>query len=194
MQGWFLRQFDVNNAFLHCELTENIYMVQPLGFKDISNPDHVCRLCKAIYGLKKAPWALYSTLKHALIELGFQNSKADSSLFISFGAVSLHIIFWSMWMTFNYRSRSRICHLFFNHFNLGSIGASQKDWEIEPSVILFYNTSRTIWNAHQEWSIYSSLLLMVIVTKTWPLLVVVSSLVITAPPSNFWLFWAFQFF
>ena len=82
LQGWPLRQLDVNNAFLHGDLTKTVYLTQPPGFKDINKPNHVCRLRKAIYGLKQAPRAWYSTLKLAIMGLGFQNSKADSSLFI----------------------------------------------------------------------------------------------------------------
>ena len=81
-QGWLLRQLDVNNAFLHGTLTEAVYVVQPPGFKDDTKPTHVCRLNKAIYGLKQAPRACYSALKRAIMEFGFENSKADSSLFI----------------------------------------------------------------------------------------------------------------
>jgi len=62
-QGWLLRQLDVHNAFLHGLLIEDIYMVQPLGFKDDTTPHHVCRLNKVIYGLKQAPRAWYSALK-----------------------------------------------------------------------------------------------------------------------------------
>ena len=79
-RGWCLRQLDVQNAFLHGVLEEEVYMKQPPGFE--KDPRMVCKLDKAIYGLKQAPRAWYSRLSSKLLDLGFVTSKSDTSLFI----------------------------------------------------------------------------------------------------------------
>ncbi|KAK0579819.1 hypothetical protein LWI29_031937 [Acer saccharum] len=81
-RGWSLRQLDVNNAFLQGHLDENVFMVQPPGFKDPALPLHVCHLKKAIYDLKQAPRAWYNELRQFLLHNGFVNSHSDTSLFI----------------------------------------------------------------------------------------------------------------
>ena len=56
-------------------------MQQPPGF-DFSHKSLVCKLHKAIYGLKQAPRAWFDRLKDQLLQLGFQSSKCDPSLFV----------------------------------------------------------------------------------------------------------------
>jgi histone deacetylase 1/2 len=80
-KGWSLRQLDVQNAFLHGVLEEEVYMKQPLGYEDKTRPGYVCKLDKALYGLKQAPRAWYARLSTKLLSLGFHVSKADTSLF-----------------------------------------------------------------------------------------------------------------
>ena len=81
-KNWSLRQLDVNHAFLQARLSDEVYMTQPPGFIDKDRPNYVCRLNKAIYGLKQSPRAWYKELKKYLLSLGFRNSMADTSLFV----------------------------------------------------------------------------------------------------------------
>lgn len=73
---------DVRNGFLHGCLQDTVYMAQPLGFHHPNHPTAVCKLHKAINGLKQAPGAWFSRLSTRLLELKFHSSKSDSSLFI----------------------------------------------------------------------------------------------------------------
>lgn len=57
-------------------------MQQTLGFENPQQPHHVCKLQKAIYGLKQSPHVWFSRLSAKLHKLGFQVSKADTSLFL----------------------------------------------------------------------------------------------------------------
>jgi histone deacetylase 1/2 len=81
-KGWNLRQLDIQNAFLHGVLGEEVYMRQPPGFEDSTYTGHLCRLDKALYGLKQAPRAWHARLSSVLTGLGTASSTADTSLFM----------------------------------------------------------------------------------------------------------------
>ncbi|KAL2246006.1 UNVERIFIED_CONTAM: Retrovirus-related Pol polyprotein from transposon RE1 [Sesamum indicum] len=78
-QHWFLHQLDINNAFLHGFIEEEIYMKPPEGY-DVP-AGHVCKLKKSLYGLKQASrqWNLEFTKQ--LEKIGFTQSKSDHCLF-----------------------------------------------------------------------------------------------------------------
>jgi hypothetical protein len=92
-QGWSLHPLDVQNAFLHDILEEDVFMKQPPEFVDSNFPSYHCKLDKALYGLKQAPQPWYSRLSDKLHSLGFQSSKADISLFYyKKGATTMFIL------------------------------------------------------------------------------------------------------
>jgi hypothetical protein len=92
-KGWTMKQIDIENAFMHGLLSEDVYMEQPPGFTHPSYPHHECKLQKALYGLKQAPRAWFAHLSGKLLQLGFLGSKADSSLFIyCAAAVTMYLL------------------------------------------------------------------------------------------------------
>ena len=50
-----LEQVDVKTSFLHGDLEDLVYMVQPEGFIQLRQEHLVCKLRKSFYGLKQSP-------------------------------------------------------------------------------------------------------------------------------------------
>ncbi|KAA3474016.1 Retrovirus-related Pol polyprotein from transposon TNT 1-94 [Gossypium australe] len=53
-QDWPLFQLDVKNAFLNQDLIEEVYINIPFGFKTKDTQENVCKLRRALYGLKQS--------------------------------------------------------------------------------------------------------------------------------------------
>jgi hypothetical protein len=68
-RGWEVHYMDVNNAFLHEDILEDIYMEQPPGF--IQDSSLVCRLKKSLFGLKQASRAWYAKMDSYLLSQNF---------------------------------------------------------------------------------------------------------------------------
>ena len=80
--SWQMHQLDINNAFLQGTISEQVFMSQPPGFKHPQFPNYVCRLHKAIYGLRQASCAWHEALKSFITAYGFRTSHSDPFLFI----------------------------------------------------------------------------------------------------------------
>ncbi|BBH07384.1 wall-associated kinase 2, partial [Prunus dulcis] len=92
---WFIHQLDVQNAFLHGDLHEVVYMEPPPGLRR-QRENVVCRLNKSLYGLKQASRNWFSTFSDTIQKAGYQQSKAEYSLFTkaegtSFTAVLIYV-------------------------------------------------------------------------------------------------------
>jgi hypothetical protein len=82
LENWEIHQMDVKSAFLNGVLNEEIYMEQPQGFIAAGQENKVCRLKKAIYGLKQASRAWNQQFHGVLIELGFERTYSDAGVYV----------------------------------------------------------------------------------------------------------------
>nr|GEV92886.1 ribonuclease H-like domain-containing protein [Tanacetum cinerariifolium] len=76
-------QMDVKSAFLYEKIKEEIYVCQPLGFKDPDFPDKVYKVEKALYGLHQAPraWKEMCTEFENMMHKKFQMSSIGELTF-----------------------------------------------------------------------------------------------------------------
>ncbi|KAH9697268.1 Integrase catalytic domain-containing protein [Citrus sinensis] len=76
-----LAQLDVKTAFLHGDLEEEIYMIQPCGFRVAGKENHVYRLIKSLYGLKQSPRQWYKRFDQFIQGQKFTRSEHDHCVY-----------------------------------------------------------------------------------------------------------------
>jgi len=80
--GWALLRMDVETAFLQGDRYPEVYMERPERYVDPTNPDQLCGILQALYGLRKAPKMWYAELDAFLKSQGFDNINPDARLYL----------------------------------------------------------------------------------------------------------------
>ncbi|GJS31431.1 putative RNA-directed DNA polymerase [Tanacetum coccineum] len=75
-------QMDVKTTFLNQKLTEDVFMAQLEGFENAKYPKRVCKLQKAIYGLKQASHSWNLCFHKKVTQFGFSRSKYESCIYV----------------------------------------------------------------------------------------------------------------
>lgn len=78
--GWLNCQLDINNAYLYAKLNSEIYMKPPEGL-DVE-PQIVCKLKKALYGLHQSGREWHFEINKALLQLNFVKFKWCNCLYV----------------------------------------------------------------------------------------------------------------
>ena len=88
---WTILQFDVKNAFLHGDLTEEVYMQHPPGYS-LGPSGTVCRLRKSLYDLKQSSRMSFGRFSSVMKTEGYAHSNGDSSLLFRHSPSSVSIL------------------------------------------------------------------------------------------------------
>ena len=80
-KAWKIGQLDVKSAFLHGDLSEDVYVDQPRGYEQKGKEHMVYKLHKALYGLKQAPRAWFNRIEAYFTKEGFQKCESEQTLF-----------------------------------------------------------------------------------------------------------------
>jgi hypothetical protein len=77
-----IHHMDVKTTFLYGVLKDEVYMDQPLGYTVPGSEHLVCKLNKALYGLRQSPRMWYERISTFLKSIHMQQSTSDPNLII----------------------------------------------------------------------------------------------------------------
>ncbi|GJY06174.1 putative zinc finger, CCHC-type containing protein [Tanacetum coccineum] len=77
-----LHQMDVKTKFLNGDLHEDVYMTEPQGFKSKGQEHLVCKLKKAIYGLKQESHQWYLKFDEVMKKHNFIKNQVDQCVYL----------------------------------------------------------------------------------------------------------------
>jgi hypothetical protein len=126
-----LEQLDVKTAFLHGNLEEEIFMVQPEGFKKPGTENLVCRLKKSLYGLKQSPRQWYKRFDSYMIQIGYTRCEYDCCVYVRILEDSSYIFLLLYLDDMLIAARSmcevdRLKSLLYKEFEMKDLGAAKK--------------------------------------------------------------------
>jgi hypothetical protein len=87
-----VHQMDVKAAYLNGDLDEEIYMEQAEGFAKPGQEQKVCRLRKAIYGLKQAGRSWYQKIDTFFEATGLTRTQADNCVYVKRSSDSILMV------------------------------------------------------------------------------------------------------
>ncbi|KAE8880335.1 Retrovirus-related Pol polyprotein from transposon TNT 1-94 [Phytophthora fragariae] len=79
-EAYVTEQLDADTAFLNSDLKEQVSMEVPYGITNAENM--MCKLDKAIYGLKQAASAWHQTIHAVFMKIGFCSCGADQCVYV----------------------------------------------------------------------------------------------------------------
>ena len=132
-----LEQMDVNRAFLHGELEEEIFMQQPKGFIVKGKENQVCLLKRSLYGLKQSPRQWYKRFDKFMTSVGYSRSKFDNCVYMRklTNGSYVYLLLYVDDMLLASKSITEIAHLktqLQSEFEMKDLGCAKKILGIEP--------------------------------------------------------------
>lgn len=77
-----IHHLDCDTAFLNADVQGDIFCYQPKGYITAGQEHLVCRMNRAMYGLRQSPRRWYLKLRAILIKMGFKQLLTDSCVYV----------------------------------------------------------------------------------------------------------------